>query len=162
MSRPPESAAPAPAPGARWAPAPVPVDASAGRSSSRLDAILGASLVGRCRDASAGFGVMHPFRSVGEVFGAVPPGPVPLTKSYSAPAGPCFARGAPDGGPLSVEALFFQADQALGGETGGGIAASASSVDAVIEAVRRVTGIKAASRATPGRVAAVEAPTPGR
>ena len=104
----------------RWAPAPVPVDVSAGRSSSRLDAILGASLVGRCRDATAGFGVMHPFRSVGEVFGAVPPGPVPLTKSYSAPAGPCVARGAPDGGPLSVEALFFQADQALGGETGGG------------------------------------------
>jgi len=104
----------------RWAPAPVLVDVSAGRSSSRLDELLGASLVGRCRDATAGFGVMHPFRSVGEVFGAVPPEPMPLTKSYSAPAGPCGARGAPDGGPLSVEALFFQADQALGGETGGG------------------------------------------
>ena len=107
-----------PAP-ARWAPAPAPVDPTAGRSSSRLDEILGASLVGRCRDATAGFGVTRPFRSVGEVFGAAAappsaPPPVPLTKSYSAPVVPVVAEG-----PLSVDALFREADQALGGALGG-------------------------------------------
>ena len=53
----------------------------------------------------------------------------------------------PTGKPLRVGLADKLGIAKQGGETGGGIAASASSVDAVIEAVRRVTGIKASSGA---------------
>ena len=53
----------------------------------------------------------------------------------------------PTGKPLRVGLADKLGIAKQGGETGGGIAASASSVDAVIEAVRRVTGIKATSGA---------------
>merc|ERR550514_1093926 len=53
----------------------------------------------------------------------------------------------PTGKPLRVGLADKLGIAKQGGETGGGIAASASAVDAVIEAVRRVTGIKATSGA---------------
>ena len=53
----------------------------------------------------------------------------------------------PTGKPLRVGLADKLGIAKQGGDTGGGIAASASSVDAVIEAVRRVTGIKATSGA---------------
>ena len=53
----------------------------------------------------------------------------------------------PTGKPLRVGLADKLGIAKQGGDTGGGIAASASSVDAVIEAVRRVTGIKASSGA---------------